>query len=128
MREEEIEQKEFETNYFSTISSIKETISKYLKAETVPANETGDITRTIYDQQVNVKLPTIRLPLFSGQYNEWLEFRDSFKALINENISLTDIQRFYYLRSALQKGGVTDYRVHSNLRQYLFDRMADARG
>lgn len=50
-----------------------------------------------------VKLPPIKLPTFNGHYDSWLEFKDSFKALVHDNNALTDIQRFYYLRSSLEK-------------------------
>lgn len=49
-----------------------------------------------------VRLPPIKLPTFSGQYDSWLEFKDCFLALVHNNNALTDIQRFYYLRSSLE--------------------------
>nr|CAI5867581.1 unnamed protein product [Callosobruchus analis] len=33
----------------------------------------------------NVRLPTIELPKFSGDYNNWPEFRDTFESLIHSN-------------------------------------------
>lgn len=50
----------------------------------------------------SVKFPAINLPSFSGNYEEFMSFFDSFKALIHDNPSLSDIERFHYLRSALQ--------------------------
>ena len=50
----------------------------------------------------SVKFPSINLPVFSGNYDEFMSFFDSFKALIHDNPSLSDIERFYYLRSALK--------------------------
>lgn len=48
-----------------------------------------------------VKLPPINLPKFDGGYNNWLEFKDAFKDLVDGNPSLTDYQRFYYLRCSV---------------------------
>ena len=48
-----------------------------------------------------IKLPTIQLPSFNGNYNDWIKFRDSFLYLIHQNNSLSDDQRFHYLSGAL---------------------------
>ncbi|XP_071579802.1 uncharacterized protein [Temnothorax nylanderi] len=53
------------------------------------------------DRRLDVKLPTLKLPEFSGNYNEWLLFKDAFKSLIHDNTALTEIQKFQYLRSSL---------------------------
>lgn len=50
----------------------------------------------------NVKLPQLNLPVFSGKYEDWLEFRDSFKSLIDDKIDLDDVQKFRYLKSVLR--------------------------
>ncbi|KAJ8955522.1 hypothetical protein NQ317_012653 [Molorchus minor] len=39
---------------------------------------------------------------FNGCYDRWLEFRDSFVALVDSNDSISEIQKFYYLRSSLE--------------------------
>lgn len=49
-----------------------------------------------------IKLPDIKLPTFSGAYEQWIEYRDTFKSLIHENIDITDIQKFHYLRASLE--------------------------
>lgn len=51
---------------------------------------------------VNVKLPVIKLPIFDGNYFLWLEFRDTFESLINNNETIPDINKFHYLRSSLE--------------------------
>lgn len=48
-----------------------------------------------------VKLPVIDLPKFSGVYSKWLEFYDSFNAIIQNNHDLEDIQKFQYLKGLL---------------------------
>ncbi|XP_011170871.3 uncharacterized protein LOC105203691 [Solenopsis invicta] len=49
----------------------------------------------------HVRLPKINLPTFSGRYDDWFPFRDTFVTIIHNNTSLSDIQRFQYLRAAL---------------------------
>lgn len=54
------------------------------------------------DHVANLKLPTINLPVFSGAYDEWTTFHDTFTQLIDIFASLTNIQKFYYLKSCLE--------------------------
>lgn len=51
----------------------------------------------------SINLPQIDLPTFSGDTNQWLEFHDTFLSLIDNNESLNNIQKFYYLKSCLKK-------------------------
>lgn len=62
-------------------------------------------------QERKVRLPTMSLPVFDGNPEQWLQFRDSFTGLIETNTELSDIQRMYYLRSAL-KGQAAEV-IHS---------------
>ena len=50
----------------------------------------------------NFRLPRIDLPSFNGAYHAWLNFYDSFKALIYDNQQLADVQKLHYLRSCLK--------------------------
>ncbi|XP_062715282.1 uncharacterized protein LOC134291500 [Aedes albopictus] len=49
-----------------------------------------------------IKLPTISLPEFDGDYMQWLAFHDTFLALIHSNQDVPDIQKFHYLRAAVK--------------------------
>ena len=48
-----------------------------------------------------VKLPKIELQRFSGDAQKWKQFWDSFDSLVNSNEDLSDVDKFYYLRSVL---------------------------
>ncbi|XP_024893130.1 uncharacterized protein LOC112468245 [Temnothorax curvispinosus] len=48
-----------------------------------------------------LKLPKLNLPTFSGNYEEWFPFFDTFHALIHTSESLDDVQKLYYLRASL---------------------------
>lgn len=50
---------------------------------------------------VEAKLPKIALPTFSGDYMEWVPFRDIYISLVHNNESLSKTQRFYYLKGTL---------------------------
>lgn len=49
-----------------------------------------------------LKLPTISLPEFDGDYMQWLGFHDTFLALIHSNPDVPAIQKFHYLKAALK--------------------------
>lgn len=48
-----------------------------------------------------IKLAALNIPVFSGNYVDWVSFKDIFTALIHTNSNLTPIQKFFYLRSSL---------------------------
>lgn len=50
----------------------------------------------------NLRLPKIDLPSFSGTYEEWYPFHDMFHSLIHRDLSITEIQKFHYLKSSLK--------------------------
>jgi hypothetical protein len=45
------------------------------------------------------KLPT---PTFDGNDENWIEFKDKFEALIHNNSELTEIEKFHFLKTAIQ--------------------------
>lgn len=53
-------------------------------------------------EPLGFKLPTIKIHTFDGTYFRWLEFRDTFTALVHENAKIRDIHKFYYLNSYLE--------------------------
>lgn len=50
----------------------------------------------------NVKLPTITLPEFDGDFNGWLTFHDTFVSMIHTSSEISCVQKFHYLRAALK--------------------------
>lgn len=48
-----------------------------------------------------VRLPPMSLPSFNGELQKWTPFLDSYCALVHLDPNLTDVQRFYYLKSCL---------------------------
>nr|CAH7767039.1 unnamed protein product [Callosobruchus chinensis] len=91
----------FESLYFELTSSMQALCNKFKDAS---ISGRSDSVRSVQSNQNNVeslvRLPPIKLPTFNGHYDSWLELKDCFLALVHNNNSLTDIQRFYYLRSS----------------------------
>jgi len=48
-----------------------------------------------------VKLVPLEIPQFSGAYTEWAAYHDIFSALVHSNDQISNIQKFFYLRSSL---------------------------
>lgn len=62
-------------------------------AMSAPPTQSHDIS--------HVKLPDIKLPVFKGDFEHWLNFHDLFISLVHSSTELSNIQKFYYLRSSL---------------------------
>lgn len=50
----------------------------------------------------SAKLPRISLPSYDGNYTEFTAYQETFLSLIHNNPSLTDVERFLYLKSSLR--------------------------
>lgn len=108
--EQETEYIEFEEMYFN----VAEKIERFLKIESVSTDGTRDGAREtrsnersqfLYARDISqVHLPKIAIPKFSGKYEDWYPFHNTFESIIHSNTKLTDIQRFHYLISSLEGG------------------------
>ncbi|XP_011859050.1 PREDICTED: uncharacterized protein LOC105556567 [Vollenhovia emeryi] len=49
---------------------------------------------------LNMRLPKLDLPKFTGRYDEWFPFRDTFQSVIHSNVSLSAVHKLQYLRAA----------------------------
>ena len=49
-----------------------------------------------------VKLPKLTIKKFNGELTKWVPFWDAFESAIDNNPSLTDVDRFNYLKSYLE--------------------------
>lgn len=94
------EREKFETRYFSLISKAKYLLKQQNSITTISTPSVDSVSGS--NAQFNLKLPQLNLPEFSGAYEKWTQFKDSFESLINKNPLLTNIQRFYYLQAALK--------------------------
>ncbi|XP_058817099.1 uncharacterized protein LOC131680401 [Topomyia yanbarensis] len=90
------ERTEFEKAYYR----VKGKLLLYNK----PNTDSQDSQRRLQEpssQMPHIKLPDVRLPVFSGDYETWLNFHDLFLSLVHSSAHLSTIQKFYYLRSSL---------------------------
>lgn len=53
------------------------------------------------NQEKEVKLPTVKLPVFDGKTEEWKRFSETFQSLIHANENIASIRKFQYLVTSL---------------------------
>lgn len=94
---EAAERSSVETQYFSLMAMAKYMINSFAKSDDCESKSSRSSNRNQL-----VKLPTIQLPKFTGLYDNWLEFRDTFSSLIHDNDNIDEINKFHYLRSSLE--------------------------
>lgn len=115
---EEKQREIFENEYFDVVGRAREIIAE-TEDEERTANEAAAIQasvrlstdaesagRTVGQGTMQVKYPQINLPIFHGAYDEWLNFYDTFKSLIHNNVALSDIEKFHYLKSCLRSEAI----------------------
>ena len=57
-------------------------------------------------RNTQVNLPKLELKKFDGDHSKWISFWDSLKASVQNNESLTAIDKFNYLNSLLERSAV----------------------
>lgn len=100
---------EFEATYYELIASVKKFIAsaKPTASQAVSSAATSLQQSASFDNAngllgARVKLPVITLPTFDGSFDDWLKFRDTFKFMIHTKKTLSNIEKFHYLNSAVK--------------------------
>ncbi|XP_022828982.1 uncharacterized protein LOC111358223 isoform X2 [Spodoptera litura] len=102
------ERDSIESQFFSLLSTAKELIEC---ANSEKRSLHDESMSNQYSHSMNsIKLPTINLPKFDGNYLKWLEFRDTFDSLVNKNDSIPLINKYHYLRSSLENSAAVVIR------------------
>lgn len=106
--EQYAERLKFEDSYFEVLAEAKNMLGKNINddqhsSHSQPVSSvSASNPNQVNPQKIAVKLPDIKLPTFNGSFDGWLEFRDTFESLINQNADLSGIQRYHYLRASLE--------------------------
>ncbi|XP_037870678.2 uncharacterized protein LOC119629338 [Bombyx mori] len=89
-----------ESLYFSTTASASCLIESFETSDSLNNEKCSHILNE-NTKTLNVKLPEIKLPIFDGSYDRWLEFKNSYETMIHKRSDLDAIHKFHYLRSSL---------------------------
>ncbi|KAK9688527.1 Protein of unknown function (DUF1759) [Popillia japonica] len=117
---------EFETEYYNITSKAKDLLNK------VNANSANNYSGrssphshgscSVHSNSHSfIKLPTISLPKFKGDIENWIEFREIFNDLIHENSSIKEIQKLHYLKASLtgEASDLIKLLIHKHLESIL---------
>jgi len=66
-------------------------------------------------------LPRIHLPEFSGEFEDWPEFRDLFLSIVQKDSTISGIEKLHYLRTSL-KGSAANLIRNLPIIEQNFDR------
>lgn len=71
---------------------------------TTPTTSSGTGTEPVHhSSHSRAKLPKLTLRAFDGDVTKWLTFWDSYDAAIHTNRDLSDINKFTYLRTLVER-------------------------
>lgn len=84
----------FESTYYKVMSYLKDYIEKYTPPLVKPS--------IAHDSLQNFLLLKIKLPVFNGNYEQWLEFKKSFVSTIDSNRTLNNSQKYNFVIAALE--------------------------
>jgi len=99
-----LDRQQFEDHYFALQARFNELLqpvvqklpSRHISPRSSVSGNTNNSLRS------HIKLPTIALPTYDGDTYSWLQYRDTFEALIVNNTALSNVQKFYYLIASLK--------------------------
>ena len=103
--DEEIEQADgYKDNVYRALTMIDKALKPKPSRPTPTATSSATAMSPAVTPHINrVKLPKLSLPHFSGNITKWDTFWDSYESAIHKNDDLTDIDKFNYLRSLLER-------------------------
>uniref|UniRef100_A0A1Y1LJL9 Uncharacterized protein n=1 Tax=Photinus pyralis TaxID=7054 RepID=A0A1Y1LJL9_PHOPY len=90
------ERESFENEYYKLVAMAKECLEPVTNLLQTQNNSTK------FENNGTFKLPARDLPSFNGNYDQWLPFYETFKTLIHNDQTITDIQKFHCLKSCLK--------------------------
>lgn len=92
----------FESKYYEVVAQATQLIKTTRKRRDESQLYEDAASTSSDSHQDFVRLPKINLPLFDGDIQHWLEFRDTYISLIHSNKNMSDINKFHYLRASLK--------------------------
>ncbi|XP_067207877.1 uncharacterized protein [Linepithema humile] len=92
----------FESTYFNLMSRCESFLEYFSQLDAQASRIHENVVRGPTPRESRVRLPKIERPVFSGSYDNWYSYQNVFEKLIHDNESLTDIEKFHYLRSSLK--------------------------
>ena len=96
----------FENQYYKVkakFNKLLHTVTESHSRFNSPPGSISDQGHSVHsNNNSHIILPTIALPNFAGDTCGWLHFRDTFEALVVNNATLPNVQRFHYVIASLK--------------------------
>lgn len=96
-----IERESFETAFYGIEAKAKRFLSHDVASHSASSSSSASSNHSNNISSSGVKLPVIEIKKYNGDYDQWLEFRDTYDSLIHKNTNLSSVQKFHYLKSYL---------------------------
>ena len=99
-----LDREEFENQYYQAEARFNELLHSVVEAPRCnsPSSSISEHGNSVHSSNSHIRLHTIALPTFEGDTCSWLHFRDTFEALVVNNTTLSNVQRFHYLIASLK--------------------------
>lgn len=97
------QKKDIDNRYFSIFGVSQKLITDMQqRADSTQLEATLNQSNIFNDSISNVKFPAKSIPTFSGNYEEFVSFKNRFTSMIESKKNLTNLDKFDYLCSALK--------------------------
>ncbi|XP_062533848.1 uncharacterized protein LOC134202877 [Armigeres subalbatus] len=104
LKEDEVEEWKMTSEQVEdTLDEIRHLIRSKLREIDPPKPVTAQISQPT-PQVPHPKLPDIPLPRYNGQLEDWISFKNQFNALVKRREGLSESEKLFYLKAAIQDG------------------------
>ena len=86
----------FKENIFRALAKIDSNLREHSRTEASDRPSRASASS-------QAKLPKLELRPFNGDVTQWMTFWDSFKSAVHDNSSISDVDKFNYLRSLVER-------------------------
>ena len=90
------------SDYSTDVRKLLKQMRRRLEETSLDASVQSASTANPTMSSAKLKLPTMQLANFDGNYLEWTSFRDIFESSVHNNTNLSDSQKLHYLKTALK--------------------------
>jgi hypothetical protein len=95
----------FENQYYQVEAKFNELLHPVVDSHSrinSPPSSVSEQGNSVHSSSSHIRLPTIALPNFDCDTCSWLHFRDTFEALVVNNATLSNVQRFHCIIASLK--------------------------
>ncbi|GFU09351.1 uncharacterized protein NPIL_296251 [Nephila pilipes] len=92
---------EFEDRYFSLKLKLQNKLHAFNVSNPITVEAQNSSVVQSVQSISNFQLPKLNIPVFSGKFEDWMNFKDLFVSTVHSQTSMSNSQKFQYLKSLL---------------------------